>query len=1241
MMSKQLRPIFIIVVLLIVGAGIALAAMGGNGAGLAAWFGSETTARTTPQTAPETTPAPESEAPGGLAVVDAAAIDAGGTEAGGNQPAAAVQTAADGASPADERAITTAHATTPQSLPDTISHILERGSVTIGIAPDSAPFRSTGPDGAPVGFEIDLARALGQRWLGDANAVQFVELQDDAAQQLATGTVDLVIAQWTPSFRQSDTGAAVVDASQPYFMSEQALLVPAAQPLNDWPALQGATIGTVSGATQLADLRARSQRDNLGLTFLPAPSYAAARELLVNGEVAAIAGNRAVLTALAESTPDMVLSELDAGSAAFSIGLAPAASHLREMINFTLQEMKQNGSYDAIHWRWFPNTEPLALETGEGFWPYSFASLPTQLAVAPAGAESSAGAPPPTQATYQKILARGKIVAGVATDAPPFGLTTADGEVAGFDPAMLREFARRWLGDPDAVEFVTGSTEEQIDRLVAGEVDVVATTLANEWDWADLVDFSRTYMGPPATAGYLRLALPQGDFPFRQLVDFTLEEMQADGTYGELFGYWLGAGTPVFSWAPATVEPGFVPLAYTAPVDPVALASATSTLARIRARNNRLVAGVKYDFSPFGFLDENGEVVGFDVDLIQALAELWGVQVELVQVTSANRIDKVAAGEVDLVAASMTHTQGREATIDFSQTYFADGQSLLVRGNAGINGIRELDGGRVAAIEGSTSIIQINDHAAANGVAVEIVPFQGYGPAVDALLAGTVDAVTTDSVALHQFAREHDELAVVGELFTHEPYGMGLPSGEPTLANLVNSGLQTLKRNGLYDQLYAKWFSAEATPYPIELLPGDLPYSFADAPNEPEIPTESVLTAILDEGKLVAGVTQTRPPLGFVDGTGTVTGFEIDLLREFAKRWLGDRDALQLVPLDDQTPAGELAARLADGTLHLLVAGLSHTPARAAVMGMSQSYLRSPGLGDEPFAVGLPRGDATIRDLVNLTLQEMKSDGSYDRLYAKWLGAETPFELEVWPGASYLPVSVTPMLRIPAGDFVRGSDSDLPDEQPAQTVSLPAFYLDQFEVTNRLYDFCVRAGECGLPQQARSLASGLYYADPIFHNFPVIWVTWQDAADYCDYVGKRLPTEAEWEKAARGPNAARYPWGDAVPAAQTNFNYLEGDLAEVGAYAADISPFGVSDMAGNVREWTADWYHWETYRTAADEGGATNMTGPTSGTTRVVRGGAWNDDALALRGSARRNLLPTSADANLGFRCASSTPPGR
>jgi formylglycine-generating enzyme required for sulfatase activity len=165
-----------------------------------------------------------------------------------------------------------------------------------------------------------------------------------------------------------------------------------------------------------------------------------------------------------------------------------------------------------------------------------------------------------------------------------------------------------------------------------------------------------------------------------------------------------------------------------------------------------------------------------------------------------------------------------------------------------------------------------------------------------------------------------------------------------------------------------------------------------------------------------------------------------------------------------------------------------------------------------------------------------------------------------------------------------------------------------------------------------------YYASSEYGNYPVIWVTWNDAVDYCSFRGKRLPTEAEWEKAARGVQGNLYPWGNEEPTNQANFNYAAQDVAPVGAFAGDISSFGVYDLAGNVREWVSDWYQWDYYATASQS----NPTGPGVGVTKVLRGGSWNDIAIYIRATSRKNFLPESFDSNLGFRCASSTfPPSK
>ncbi|MFZ5821841.1 MAG: SUMF1/EgtB/PvdO family nonheme iron enzyme [Chloroflexota bacterium] len=240
------------------------------------------------------------------------------------------------------------------------------------------------------------------------------------------------------------------------------------------------------------------------------------------------------------------------------------------------------------------------------------------------------------------------------------------------------------------------------------------------------------------------------------------------------------------------------------------------------------------------------------------------------------------------------------------------------------------------------------------------------------------------------------------------------------------------------------------------------------------------------------------------------------------------------------------------------------------------------------------------------------------------------------------------MVYVPAGEFTMGSDSGDTDEKPAHTVSLDAFWIDQTEVTNKMYALCVEAGVCDPPKQTSSDTRDSYYGNPDFDDYPVIYMDWNRAKTYCEWAGRRLPTEAEWEKAARGVDGFVYPWGNEFDGTKTNFcdknctfnwanqNFNDGyvDTAPVGSYESGRSPYGVYDMAGNVWEWTADWYGENYYSTSPLE----NPLGPDSGDARVLRGGSWNYDSSYVRAANRNGVDPSSTDSILGFRCSRSSP---
>ena len=226
---------------------------------------------------------------------------------------------------------------------------------------------------------------------------------------------------------------------------------------------------------------------------------------------------------------------------------------------------------------------------------------------------------------------------------------------------------------------------------------------------------------------------------------------------------------------------------------------------------------------------------------------------------------------------------------------------------------------------------------------------------------------------------------------------------------------------------------------------------------------------------------------------------------------------------------------------------------------------------------------------------------------------------------------------VPAGQFWMGSDkSKDPNaedkELPQHLVDLDAYWIDQTEVTNAMYVHCEVDGLCAPTYSSGSQTRSSYLGNQHFDNVPVIFVTWDDAQAYCDWAGRRLPSEAEWEKAARGTDGRIYPWAGALDCSNANYAGCTGDTTAVGSYPAGASPYGALDMAGNVWEWVADWYSAAYYQNSSGY----NPEGPSSGAARVTRGGSWFFDSILARSAARRQGPPSYAGVDLGFRCASS-----
>jgi formylglycine-generating enzyme required for sulfatase activity len=227
------------------------------------------------------------------------------------------------------------------------------------------------------------------------------------------------------------------------------------------------------------------------------------------------------------------------------------------------------------------------------------------------------------------------------------------------------------------------------------------------------------------------------------------------------------------------------------------------------------------------------------------------------------------------------------------------------------------------------------------------------------------------------------------------------------------------------------------------------------------------------------------------------------------------------------------------------------------------------------------------------------------------------------------------MMLVPAGEFVMGSEAGANDENPIHGVYLDSYYIDQTEVTNGMYAQCERAGVCDRLSSLSSYTRESYYTNPEFADYPVIYVFWGDAETYCEWAGGRLPTEAEWEKAARGVEENRevrtYPWGEEINCNYANYQRsCFGDTKPAYSYLDGASPYGVLNMAGNVAEWVYDKYDSDYYENSVYE----NPTGPAGGVNRVVRGGGWYDVDNNARAANRTSSLPGYGGSAVGFRCA-------
>ncbi len=234
------------------------------------------------------------------------------------------------------------------------------------------------------------------------------------------------------------------------------------------------------------------------------------------------------------------------------------------------------------------------------------------------------------------------------------------------------------------------------------------------------------------------------------------------------------------------------------------------------------------------------------------------------------------------------------------------------------------------------------------------------------------------------------------------------------------------------------------------------------------------------------------------------------------------------------------------------------------------------------------------------------------------------------------------MINIPGATYQMGCDpttdyicSYVPEEKK-HTVTVGAFRIDKYEVTTRRYTECVKAGVCSMP----TIGGLMYYGIPETANFPINGVNWHQARQFCKWQDKRLPTSAEWELAARGTDGRTYPWGNQEPDCtrtvmdRENAGFLgcgTGDTLPVGSRPEGASPYGVMDMAGNLWEWTSDWYDEQYYYNSPRN----NPRGPKNGELKVTRGGDFmSRQGYELRVTGQFPYYPSNPSPAIGFRCA-------
>ncbi len=426
------------------------------------------------------------------------------------------------------------------------------------------------------------------------------------------------------------------------------------------------------------------------------------------------------------------------------------------------------------------------------------------------------------------------------------------------------------------------------------------------------------------------------------------------------------------------------PVAPEAPATPAPPTISTAALVKQRAK---VRVGIRYDAPPLTRIDSDGQLEGMDVDIVREFARRWlGSErnVEFVQVTSLSAPQKVANREVDLAMGGLIHTRQSEPMVDFSLSYVRDGEAMLVRTGTYSDFVSMAQ--RPLTYIDLPSTIALRDAQINTNVTVTLQSQTSYRAAVNDLLAGTTDGVVGRWRRLRATAVGEPALTVM-TVFTNEPVAIMLPQNDSAWANLVNLTLSVMVADGTFARMHEKWFGLP--PDPVATLAQPIALQLIDLPDA--VTVRDTLSTARANNVLRVGVNTQTAPFVTVGENGSIDGFEVDLVRDMARRWFRDPATAQFTPL----AANEMANALAAGQIDIAIGGIQHTATNNRIMAFAQATFVSNGV---PIAIALPQNDSRFRDLINFTLQEMQADGAYQQIFQKWFPDQSLNAIETWPG---------------------------------------------------------------------------------------------------------------------------------------------------------------------------------------------------------------------------------------------------